>query len=79
MRTILRVATWNVRNGWAFDGWSSWPFRRRSAIETLASLAADVVGRLVVRPGELEAGLVVAVVGAPVLLLIVRRSRAVAA
>jgi len=42
-------------------------------------LAADVVGRLVVRPGELEAGLIVAVVGAPVLLLIVRRSRAVAA
>lgn len=42
-------------------------------------IAADVVGRLVVRPGELEAGLVVALVGAPVLLLIVRRSRAVAA
>ncbi|MBM7506975.1 iron ABC transporter permease [Nocardioides salarius] len=42
-------------------------------------LGADVVGRLVVRPGELEAGLVVALVGAPVLLLIVRRSTAVAA
>ena len=42
-------------------------------------LGADVVGRLVVRPGELEAGLVVALVGAPVLLLVVRRSRAVAA
>lgn len=42
-------------------------------------LGADVVGRLVVRPGELEAGLVVALVGAPVLLLIVRRSKAVAA
>ena len=38
-------------------------------------LGADVVGRLVVRPGELEAGLVVALVGAPVLLLVVRRSR----
>lgn len=42
-------------------------------------LGADVVGRLVVRPGELEAGLVVALVGAPVLLLVVRRSKAVAA
>jgi iron complex transport system permease protein len=42
-------------------------------------LGADVVGRLVVRPGELEAGLVVALVGAPVLLLVVRRSQAVAA
>ncbi|GAA4423992.1 iron chelate uptake ABC transporter family permease subunit [Georgenia halophila] len=36
-------------------------------------LAADVVGRLVVQPGELEAGIVVAVVGAPVLVAIVRR------
>jgi iron complex transport system permease protein len=40
-------------------------------------LVADVVGRLLV-PGELEAGLVVAVIGAPVLLLIVRQSKAVA-
>jgi iron complex transport system permease protein len=36
-------------------------------------IAADVLGRLVVRPGELEAGIVVAVVGAPVLIAIVRR------
>ncbi len=41
-------------------------------------LAADVIGRLLVQ-GELEAGLVVAVVGAPVLLVIVRQSRAIAA
>lgn len=34
---------------------------------------ADVVGRLVVPPGELEAGVVVAVVGAPVLIALVRR------
>jgi len=38
-------------------------------------LAADVVGRLVARPGELEVGLVVAFVGAPVLIAIVRRTR----
>lgn len=38
-------------------------------------LAADVVGRLVLRPGELEAGLVVAVVGAPALVAIVRRAK----
>lgn len=36
-------------------------------------LAADVAGRLVVRPGELEAGILVAVVGAPVLVAVVRR------
>jgi iron complex transport system permease protein len=40
-------------------------------------LAADVVGRLVLRPSELEAGLVVAFAGAPVLLWLVRRSKAV--
>ena len=41
-------------------------------------LAADVVGRLVARPSELEAGLVVAVVGAPVLVLLVRAGKQVA-
>ncbi|MFH5822616.1 FecCD family ABC transporter permease [Georgenia sp. AZ-5] len=35
-------------------------------------VAADVIGRLVVQPGELEAGLVVAVVGGPALVAIVR-------
>ena len=41
-------------------------------------LVADVVGRVVARPAELEAGLVVAIVGTPVLVALVRRSRAVA-
>jgi iron complex transport system permease protein len=36
-------------------------------------LAADIIGRLVVPPGELEAGLVVAVIGAPVMIALVRR------
>lgn len=47
-------------------------------IGPLLLLAADVIGRLVVA-GELEAGLVVAFVGAPVLLALVRGSRSVAA
>ncbi|HLT85845.1 MAG TPA: iron chelate uptake ABC transporter family permease subunit [Phototrophicaceae bacterium] len=38
-------------------------------------LLADVLGRLVARPGELEVGLVVALVGAPVMIAIVRRAR----
>ena len=39
-------------------------------------LAADVAGRVLVRPAELEAGVVTAFVGAPVLLLLaVRRER----
>ncbi|MCI2958103.1 iron ABC transporter permease [Agromyces atrinae] len=37
-------------------------------------LAADVVGRVVVAPAELEAGIIVAFIGAPVLIAIVRRS-----
>jgi iron complex transport system permease protein len=41
-------------------------------------LAADVVGRVVVRPGELPAGIVTAFVGAPVLIWLVRRKAAAA-
>ena len=40
-------------------------------------LAADVVGRIVVRPGELQTGVVLALVGAPVLVALVRRRRLV--
>ncbi|WP_349899344.1 FecCD family ABC transporter permease [Parafrigoribacterium soli] len=36
-------------------------------------LAADILGRLVAAPSELEAGLVVAIVGAPVMIALVRR------
>ena len=44
MSAPLRVATWNVRNGWALDGRHAWPFRRSAAQATLRSLAAQVVG-----------------------------------
>ncbi|GLW62907.1 iron ABC transporter permease [Actinomadura rubrobrunea] len=40
-------------------------------------LAADVLGRVVVRPSELQVGIVTAVVGGPVFLHFVRRRRAV--
>jgi iron complex transport system permease protein len=39
-------------------------------------LAADIVGRVVVPPGELPAGIVTAFLGAPVLIWLVRRTRA---
>lgn len=39
-------------------------------------LAADIVGRLVIFPGELEAGIVTAFIGAPVLIRLARRKRA---
>ena len=38
-------------------------------------LAADVLGRVVARPGEVQVGIVTALVGAPVFIALVRRSR----
>lgn len=38
-------------------------------------VVADVVGRLVVRPNELPAGVVIALVGAPLALILLRRAR----
>lgn len=38
-------------------------------------LLADVVGRVVVRPGELQVGIVLALVGAPFFIALVRRRR----
>lgn len=40
----MRVASFNLRNGRALDGWQSWPFRRRAAVAAIAGLRADVVG-----------------------------------
>ncbi|MBD9388530.1 iron chelate uptake ABC transporter family permease subunit [Agrobacterium sp. AGB01] len=39
-------------------------------------LAADIVGRFVLYPGELEAGIVTAFIGAPVLILLAQRKKA---
>lgn len=38
-------------------------------------LAADVLGRVIARPGEIEVGIVTAAVGAPVLIALVRRRK----
>lgn len=39
-------------------------------------LAADVVGRVIARPGEIQVGILTAVIGAPVLIALVRRKKA---
>lgn len=39
----VRVATFNIRNGRAFDGRNSWPFRRSATVSSLDRLDADVV------------------------------------
>jgi len=41
-------------------------------------LGADIVGRVVARPGELQVGIVLALVGAPFFIALVRRRRLVA-
>lgn len=43
---------------------------------TVLLLSADVLGRVVARPGEIEVGIVTAVVGVPVLIALVRRRNA---
>lgn len=40
----LRVVSFNVRNGLAWDGMDSWPFRRQALGATLAALDADLLG-----------------------------------
>lgn len=40
-------------------------------------LTADILGRYLLQPGELEAGIVTAFLGAPVLILLVRRKKAI--
>lgn len=52
-----------------------WALALAAAIGPALLLAADVVGRLVARPGELEAGIVAAFVGAPVMIALVRRGQ----
>ena len=53
-----------------------WVLPYAAVVGAVLLVAADVIGRLLVED-ELEAGLVVAVIGAPVLIAIVRGSKAV--
>ena len=56
-----------------------WVLPYSALLGPVVLLVADVVGRLVARPAEIEAGLVVSVLGAPVLIALVRRSPEVSA
>jgi endonuclease/exonuclease/phosphatase family metal-dependent hydrolase len=40
----LDVATFNIRNGWTWDGLNSWWLRRRSTAAAIARLGVDVIG-----------------------------------
>jgi iron complex transport system permease protein len=52
-----------------------WVLPYSALLAPVLVLGADVVGRLVNRPGELEVGIVSALLGAPVFIAIVRRRR----
>jgi iron complex transport system permease protein len=52
-----------------------WQLVLAAVVAPTLLLTADVLGRLVVRPAELPVGIVMAVVGAPFLIRIVRRER----
>ena len=52
-----------------------WIFLFTLALAPVLLLGSDIVGRLVMRPGELQVGIVTAFVGAPVLIMLARRRR----
>ncbi len=52
-----------------------WVLAYSAVLGPVLLLVADILGRVVSYPGEIEAGLIVALIGAPVLIVIVRRSK----
>jgi len=53
-----------------------WVLAYATVVAPSLILAADIVGRVVIRPSELPAGIVTAFLGAPVLIWLIRRSKA---
>jgi iron complex transport system permease protein len=54
-----------------------WIIPYSAAIGGLLVMVADVIGRVVVRPGELQVGIVMALIGGPAFIILVRRTRMV--
>ncbi|MFF8644409.1 FecCD family ABC transporter permease [Streptomyces sp. NPDC015345] len=52
-----------------------WILPYAAVLSPVLLLGADVVGRIVARPSELQVGIVTAVIGAPVFILLVRRRK----
>lgn len=52
-----------------------WTIAYSALLGAVVLVIADVIGRIVVRPAEMEVGVIVAVVGAPLLILVARTSR----
>jgi iron complex transport system permease protein len=52
-----------------------WIFAFTLVLSPILLLGADIIGRLIMRPAELQVGIVTAFVGAPVLIALARRRR----
>lgn len=87
--TILAGGATALTGGIAFVGlmvphivrWFVGPDQRwiilcSAAAAAVLVLAADVLGRIIARPGEIEVGILTAIIGAPVLIALVRRKKA---
>jgi iron complex transport system permease protein len=61
---------------WAVGPDQRWILPYSAVLAPVLLLVSDVVGRVVVMPGELPVGIVTAFVGAPVLIALVRRTKA---
>ncbi|MEV6304877.1 iron chelate uptake ABC transporter family permease subunit [Actinoplanes sp. NPDC051861] len=61
---------------WLVGPHQPWIFAYSILLAPSLLLASDIVGRVVIRPGEIPVGVVTAFVGAPVLIALVRRKKA---
>ncbi|MFT4011748.1 MAG: iron chelate uptake ABC transporter family permease subunit, partial [Nocardioidaceae bacterium] len=61
---------------WIVGPHQRWIFAYSMVLGPSLLLVSDIVGRVVLRPGEVQVGIVTAFVGAPLLIALVRRKRA---
>jgi ABC-type Fe3+-siderophore transport system permease subunit len=61
---------------WLVGPHQRWIFAYSILLAPSLLLASDILGRVVMRPGEIPVGIVTAFVGAPVLIALVRRTKA---
>ena len=54
---------------------TAWLLAYSAALGAVLLVLADVIGRIVARPNELQAGVITALIGAPIALALLRRSR----
>ena len=60
---------------WAFGPDQRWLVPAAALAGPAILLVSDVIGRVIVRPGELQAGIVMAAIGGPIFIAIARRMR----